>query len=835
MKMPGSVPIRLAGIAIGILLLISANAYGNPGECRITALEVRPENSEVELSVDGYIEYGYFPLSDPDRLVFDFPGATLTLNDGNTLVEGVTGTGFREVRLSQFSVDPVISRLVMLLDEPSTATVNFDPTEGYLVITVIKAGSNAENAEVNNSSYFINPSSAVTTGDVAEQQVTAGIDPGSQFEFSSDDAQSTIRFPNLPIDNIRAEQLRFPDRLHVRIFTGQILDNERPRFDLMDRGNIWNQCAKQWTSYIDRDGRGIIDITIYLYPNVGFSQVVGTGGVPEIKLFQLPDDAIPGTVTEPTVQIEPVIDTVPTEAVPLIPEIVNQNSEMQNILATADTTSEEVQEVEVDGFKQDETTAPTESTDPPNPENNGNVIVIPATETMEIIENGVLGMDVTPEPPTAVASAGNPILSGPPTLNGPISQNNLLGNGYSADSNDKLDMKVGEVVVLKVDGLVRASVGNPAVATINVISQEEILITALAPGNTTLLVWESDNTCSTRAISVLDATLAREEEIADVIGDNNITVNILMSGESSAAPGIVLEGSVATEEEKARAGAIAALYAGDRVSNMIEVSNPRQVLVKVRVVEVDSRALDEHLSQFSAAARTNDDMFTIGVLTDLLDPENPGGGLLDTSTRPGIVNSGTTNDLSFDPVDMVLNELVTNREADILSEPNVVGLSGHIAHFRVGGEIPYTYQNEQGINVVEFKEFGISLDMTPNVDSQGNIMLLLTPVVRTVDMALAIGGIPGFRTREMTTTVQLQEGETLVIGGLIQNEVSEVVAEIPLLSDIPILGELFRSKRFTEDQTELVIFLTPYILDNPSQSESIVGINPGQNEAEESE
>ncbi|MCX6647639.1 MAG: pilus assembly protein N-terminal domain-containing protein [bacterium] len=826
--MPGSVPIRLAGIAIGLLLLISAHAYGNTGECRITGLEIRPENNEVELSVDGYIEYGYFPLSEPDRLIFDFPGATLTLNDGNTLVEGVTGADFREVRLSQFSVEPVISRLVLLLDEPSTATVNFDPNEGYLVITVNKSESNVE---VDNSSYFINTAPSDTTVNVAELEVTPGTDPGSQFVFNSDDTQAAIRFPNLPVDNIRAEQLRFPDRLHVRIFTGQILDSEQPRFNPMGRGNIWNQCAKQWVSYLDRDGRGIVDITVYLYPNVGFSQVVGADGIPEINIFPLPA-TVAGTVEEPTVEIEPIHGT---NLLGGILEIGDENTAPEIVPETTDTASEEFQAVEVDGFSGEGTNVPVESTDLPNLENNGSVTVIPATETMEIIENGVLGMDVAQEPSTAVASAGNPVLSGSPDLNVPVAQNNLLGNGYSSDSNDQLDMKVGEVVVLKVNDLVRASMGNPAVATINVISQEEILITALAPGNTTLVIWESDDICTTRAISVLDATLAREEEIADVIGDSNITVNILMSGESTSTPGIVLEGSVATEEEKARAGAIAALYAGDRVTNMIEVSNPRQVLVKVRVVEVDSRALDEHLSQFSAAARTNDDMFTIGVLTDLLDPENPGGGLLDTSTRPGIVNSDTTNDLSFDPVDMVLNELVTNREAKILSEPNVVGLSGHIAHFRVGGEIPYTYQNEQGINVVEFKEFGISLDMTPNVDSQGNIMLLLTPVVRTVDMALAIGGIPGFRTREMTTTVQLREGDTLVIGGLIQNEISEVVAEIPLLSDIPILGELFRSKRFTEDQTELVIFLTPYILDNPSQSESIVGINPGQGETAESE
>jgi pilus assembly protein CpaC len=385
-------------------------------------------------------------------------------------------------------------------------------------------------------------------------------------------------------------------------------------------------------------------------------------------------------------------------------------------------------------------------------------------------------------------------------------------------------------MVLSVDHLVRASVGNPAVATLNVISINELLITALAPGTTTLLTWEAGGVRSAKQINVLDATGAREEEIAALIADNSISVRIIMNG---TAAGVVLEGSVQTEEERTRAGSIAALYAGaEKVTNLIEVTDPRQVMVKVRVVEIDKRALDERLSQFSAAARTNNDDFTIGIITNLLDPENPGGGLLDTRTRPGIVN-GDAQDMVFDPIDAVLNALTSNREATVLSEPNVIAMSGHPAHFRVGGEVPYTYQNENGFNVVEFREFGIVLDMTPSVDSQGNIKMTVAPTVRTIDMALAIAGIPGFRTREMTTDVQLHSGETLVIGGLIQHEITEVVSEVPLLSEIPVLGQLFRSKKFNDDETELVIFLTPYVIENPAQAQEILNINPLETAPEE--
>jgi pilus assembly protein CpaC len=93
-------------------------------------------------------------------------------------------------------------------------------------------------------------------------------------------------------------------------------------------------------------------------------------------------------------------------------------------------------------------------------------------------------------------------------------------------------------------------------------------------------------------------------------------------------------------------------------------------------------------------------------------------------------------------------------------------------------------------------------------------------------MALAVAGIPGFRTREMSTDVQLKTGETLVIGGLIQHEITRVISEVPFLSQIPVLGELFKSKRFIDDETELVIFLTPYLIENPADANAVVNIEP---------
>jgi len=676
--------------------------------------------------------------------------------------------------------------------------VDVDPGTGNLVISIDPDTQTRNLLPFNGSNHtnevYVGPENGDTaTGGPAV--LSTPVEPASAFRIDSGESDTTIRFPTIDPGKLHIEQLRFPDRIHVRIFTGDMIE-ERPRFEALGRGNIWNDVAKQWASYIDRDGYGIVDLTIYTYPDVGYSQYIDNTGSPEIRLFVNP----PGTIPEPIVEVASYPEETAEPMEPIAPEFTLEQALIENDT----TTGDEIPAAEIATDESEGTTVVEES-----------VNIIQAVETMEVIENGSLVTDSMGPvlEPVQIAEIPNTRLE-EAALPMTIRQDNLLGNGQVMEP---LYLRVGDVVVIRTQELVRASMGNPAVATLNVISQEELLLTAMAPGSTTLLTWETGRGYIAREVNVLDATGAREEHIEEVIGDPDIDVSIMMSGDTDPTPGIILEGIVNTEEERIRAQMIASLYAGERISNLIEVTDPRQVMVKVRVVEIEKRALDEHLSQFSAAARADNDDFTIGIITDLLDPENPGGGLMDSRVRPGIVN-GNVDDVIYDPIDMVLNELESNRQARVLSQPNVVSLSGHSAHFRVGGEVPYTYQNENGVTVVEFKEFGISVDMTPNVDSQRNIMLDVKPVVRTVDMALAIAGIPGFRTREMETAVQLRPGETLVIGGLIQSEVTRVVSEVPILSEIPVLGELFRSHRFNEDETELVIFLTPYLIEDPVMS-----------------
>ena len=801
MKLSGKYQLRVFGAVMILLILLTPAAFGSQGVSRITDLQVRSATDEIVLGVEGAIEYGYFPLSEPNRLVFDFPGTVLSADGGTTIAREVTDAAFREIRLSQFSADPPIARLVVYLNSPASANVSFDPGAETLVIQIITSGSLSNLLDAGPASdQEVTITAGETPGPITSSHAPAecatAADPRSAYEISPSDSEVVIRFPGMIADDVSVRQLSFPDRLQIRILTAGPIGDIRPRFDSLARGNIWNDVAKQWSSYFDRDGLGVVDLTLYLYPDVGYTQSIGADGIPEVRILEVPPSQAAAEV---------VVASYPSQEAETVPEPEATAPDTSSIFIAPVVTAEEETEVYAE---------------PERP-----VSTVAAVETTEVIPGAQLLSEApeSSEPRNLIAEATLASTREVPSVPMTLRQDNLL-SATRGEGQEPLYMRVGDVVVIGVDELVRASIGNPQVATLNVISQSELLVTALSSGNTTLLTWEAGrDRVTSREINVLDATRAHEEEIGGVIGDDNISVRIIMSGGGEGTPGVVLEGAVQTEEERNRAERIAGLYAGDRVTNLIEVTDPRQVLVKVRVVEIDSRALDERLSQFAASARADNDSFTIGIITDLLDPENPGGGLLDTRVRPGIVN-GNIEDVIFDPIDAALNELESNRQANILSEPNVVALSGHEAHFRVGGEVPYTYQNENGVTVVEFKEFGVSLDIVPNVDSRDNIMLLVKPVVRTVDMALAIAGIPGFRTREMNTVVQLRPGETLVIGGLIQNEVSEIVSKIPILSEIPILGELFQSRRFNEDETELVIFLTPYILEDAAMSHEIISI-----------
>jgi len=308
----------------------------------------------------------------------------------------------------------------------------------------------------------------------------------------------------------------------------------------------------------------------------------------------------------------------------------------------------------------------------------------------------------------------------------------------------------------------------------------------------------------------------------------------------SAGDGIVLSGSVSSSAVMAMAADLAQAFAPKgKVVNLLSLIDvkPQQVMIQVHVAEVDRVALKELGFSIRALGST---------IAAGLFPGNPFAlplGTLGPVTQPGFDTSvvGTsTPDFAFANSNFFLSSgsrdyagvvraLSDRNMFRTLAKPNLVTLSGKEAKFLSGGEFPYPISQEDNTITVQFKEFGIGLIFTPVVVDGENINLKILPEVSSLDFSqgLVSAGfrIPVIRKNQAFTNVSLKDGDSFAIAGLINNEVRQAVAKIPLLGDIPILGALFRSARFQTNETEL-LFLVSVKLVKPSGPDTAATQDP---------
>jgi Flp pilus assembly secretin CpaC len=293
--------------------------------------------------------------------------------------------------------------------------------------------------------------------------------------------------------------------------------------------------------------------------------------------------------------------------------------------------------------------------------------------------------------------------------------------------------------------------------------------------------------------------------IADAVGDG-------VAVRTVGGQAIALEGTVPTDADAERvAQIIDALDLHSPILNLVTAAVPgqQQILVKVKVVEVNTTDLDK-----------------LGVNWGHTQTDNSGNGVsvsfFDQPFLFGqVARHGINQLLDFGAQ---LSLLVQNDNARILAEPNLLVNDGEDASILVGGEVPIPVP-QAGLAgaaaiTIEYKEFGVRMQVTPTLiaDSDGpKIHLKLSPEVSSIDPSsgVTVSGIsvPGFRTRRAETTVTVASGDTLAIAGLLQHDIARTIRKIPILGDIPIIGNLFKSKRFTEGKTDLVIMVTPEIFD----------------------
>ncbi len=364
------------------------------------------------------------------------------------------------------------------------------------------------------------------------------------------------------------------------------------------------------------------------------------------------------------------------------------------------------------------------------------------------------------------------------------------------------------------------SIANPGIADISTLSDRSIYVLGKTPGRTTLTILGADgNLIANVEVQVTPDVAEFRERLRQILPGEPIEVR-------TANDGVVLSGTVSSINRLNAALELAERYAPDRVSNLMSVGGTQQVMLRVRFAEVE-RGTARSLSASLAAGSTNPMGAVLGSggFDTTASARNALSGITPPSgaDRAGVI-SGSLG-IGGVQFQVMLEALETNNMARTLAEPNLTALSGQEAYFLAGGELPVPVRNDEGQTTIQYRPFGVELTFTPRVLDGGVINLMLQAVVSDIDTAAGTttGGldIPGFRTRRTSTTVELRDGESFAIAGLLQDEFRASTAGVPWLSEIPILGALFRSSRYQSRQSELIIFITAHLV-TPTRGEALM-------------
>ena len=379
-----------------------------------------------------------------------------------------------------------------------------------------------------------------------------------------------------------------------------------------------------------------------------------------------------------------------------------------------------------------------------------------------------------------------------------------------------LRVMVGKSLLINTtERLKRIALTDPSIAWAQVITPTQILVHGRTPGEISLLIWDEVERSRSFDLRVdVDVSACAEEEHR-VFPDEEITVT-----PSRAA--IVLSGHVSTEDVSKRAAELASAYS-PKVVNVLTFGpvGAQEVLLQVKFAEVDRTALTQLGVNFVSTGGGN----TIGTITTgqfggfgpqtLTQTKTPNGT---TTTTSGETLNNVLNLFLFRPdinFGAVIEALQTKNLLQILAEPNLIAVNGKEATFLAGGQFPFPIvQPGNGFTAVtiSFKEFGVRLQFTPVITPNGYIHLKVAPEVSTLDFAnaLTISGftVPALSTRRAETEFELQDGQSFVIAGLMDNRVTDIYNKIPGLGDIPILGNFFRSKSLQKSNSELMVLCT---------------------------
>lgn len=434
---------------------------------------------------------------------------------------------------------------------------------------------------------------------------------------------------------------------------------------------------------------------------------------------------------------------------------------------------------------------------------------------------GVIALAISFAPPTLAEvwqQPGVPDPSQNPQNQSPVPTGtqtaNLPPQSEQPQGSAPLRVMVGKSLLINTtERLKRISVTDDSIAFARVITPTQILVHGRTPGEVSLLIWDTLERSRSFDLRVdVDVSACAEEE-RRVFPTEQITVTPSRSA-------IVLSGHVTNEDVAKRAGELASAYS-PKVVNVLTFGpvGAEEVLLQVRFAEVDRAALTQLGVNFISTGAGN---FLGTATTGQFGGVGPQSIAQTTgSSGPIQANESISNVLNlflFRPdihFGAIIEALQNKSLLQILAEPNLIAVNGKKASFLAGGQFPFPIvQPGAGFTAVtiSFKDFGVKLDFTPTIMPNGNIHLTVAPEVSTLDFtnALTISGftVPALSTRKAETEFELQDGQSFVIAGLMDNRVTNVDNKIPGLGDIPILGAFFRSKSAQKSNSELMVLCT---------------------------
>ena len=343
-------------------------------------------------------------------------------------------------------------------------------------------------------------------------------------------------------------------------------------------------------------------------------------------------------------------------------------------------------------------------------------------------------------------------------------------------------------------------VANAEIADVVVLTDKSFQVMGKAGGKTNVMLYDETR----QLIDIVEVTVSHDladlkRALYETFPTERIEVRPL-------ANGVYLSGDVSNEAVSKRAEKIAQAFAPKKVTNGLGVKDSHQVMLEVRFVEASRKAIKE---------------LGVGFLTSQQSGAQIGAGDFLAQTGVTTTNDPVLSGILFGGIgSAALNTRIEALEdkgiVRTLAEPNLVAMSGETASFLAGGEIPIPVPTgDDGQIGIEFRKFGVSLSFSPTVLDNEIINLKVAPEVSQLDPTTAVRiaevSVPGIKVRRANTTVELRNGQSFAVAGLLQSESANTRAQVPWLGDIPVLGTLFSSTRFQKDETELVIIVTPHL------------------------